>query len=185
VWPASIAVYLEDDRRWAAPVSRMLPRRWLQHPPLDVPRKLLPMQLTLGKRADYTVRAVLDLARHHGKGRRKAGQIAGEMKVPDSYLPQLLAELVRAGLVTSLAGRYGGYALARHPDDISLLEVIEVADGVIESSVCVLRGGPCRWEGSCAFHDPWARAQQALRESLADTSFADVALIDESLNSGG
>jgi Rrf2 family transcriptional regulator, iron-sulfur cluster assembly transcription factor len=142
------------------------------------------MQLTLGKRADYTVRAVLDLARHHGQGRRKAGQIAGEMQVPESYLPQLLAELVRAGLITSLAGRHGGYALARDPEDISLLEVIEVADGMIESRECVLRGGPCRWEGACAFHDPWARAQQALRDSLATTSFAEVALIDQSLNGG-
>jgi Rrf2 family protein len=148
-------------------------------------RTLCCMQLTLGKRADYTIRAVLDLARHHGKGLRKAGQIAEEMQVPESYLPQLLAELVRAGLITSLAGRSGGYALARDPEDISLLEVIEVADGGIESRECVLRGGPCRWESACAFHEPWAQAQQSLRLSLATTSFAEIALIDQSLNGGG
>jgi Rrf2 family transcriptional regulator, iron-sulfur cluster assembly transcription factor len=136
------------------------------------------MELSLGKRADYTVRAVLDLARHHGDGRRKADAIASEMDIPRSYLPQLLAELVRAGIATSVAGRHGGYALARPPEQIDLLEVIQVAEGAHVSSHCVLRGGPCRWDDACAIHDPWARAQEALRESLRATSFAEVAAID-------
>jgi Rrf2 family transcriptional regulator, iron-sulfur cluster assembly transcription factor len=140
------------------------------------------MELSLGKRADYTVRAVLDLARHHGDGRRKTAEIAAEMQVPPTYLPQLLAVLVRTGIVRSLAGRHGGYELARPPDEISLLEVIEVADGPLISAECVLRGGPCRWEGSCAIHAPWARAQEAFRASLGGTTFAEVAAIDAVLN---
>jgi Rrf2 family protein len=140
------------------------------------------MELSLGKRADYTVRAVLDLARHHGHGRRKTAEIAAEMQVPQTYLPQLLAELVRAGIVRSLAGRHGGYELVRPPDEISLLEVIEVADGPLLSAECVLRGGPCRWEEACAIHAPWARAQEAFRASLSSTTFAEVAAIDAVLN---
>lgn len=139
------------------------------------------MDLRLGKRADYTVRAVLDLARHYEQGRRKAADIAAEMEVPASYLPQLLAELVRVDLVRSVAGRRGGYCLVRHPADISLLEVIEVADGPMAATECVLRSGPCRWDDTCAIHDPWARAQEALRGSLATTSFAEVAAIDRGL----
>lgn len=140
------------------------------------------MELSLGKRADYTVRAVLDLARHHGQGRRKAGDIAAEMQVPVTYLPQLLAELVRAGIVCSLAGRHGGYELAVEPGAISLLEVIEVADGPLVSAECVLRGGPCRWEEACAIHPPWARAQEAFRAALGATTFAEVAAIDADLS---
>jgi Rrf2 family protein len=141
------------------------------------------VELTLGKRADYTVRAVLDLARNHdADGRRKAARIAEEMAVPASYLPALLAELVRAGVVTSTAGPAGGYRLAREPGEVSLLEVVEVADGPIASRVCVLRGGPCRWEDACAVHEPWARAQEALRASLAATSFAELAAIDRILD---
>jgi len=140
------------------------------------------MDLTLGKRADYTVRAVLDLARHHGHGRRKTADIAEEMQVPVTYLPQLLAELVREGIVSSMAGRHGGYELVRDPAEVSLLEVIEVADGPLGSSECVLRGGPCRWEEACAIHAPWARAQEAFRDSLRATTFAEVAAIDAALN---
>jgi Rrf2 family protein len=140
------------------------------------------VELSLGKRADYTVRAMVDLARHHGDGRRKTAQIATEMDIPVSYLPQLLAELVRAGLIASVAGRKGGYVLARRPEEISLLDAIEVADGPMVALVCVLRGGPCRWEDSCAIHEPWARAQQAFRDSLATTTFAEVAAIDALLS---
>ncbi len=139
------------------------------------------MDMSLGRRADYTVRAVLDLARHHGQGRRKTAQIADEMHVPATYLPQLLAELVRAGIVRSLAGRRGGYELARPPDEVTLLEVIEVADGPLVSTECVLRGGPCRWEDGCAIHPPFARAQEAFRDSLGATTFAEVAAIDAML----
>ena len=139
------------------------------------------MELRLGKRADYTVRAVLDLALHKDQGRRKAADISEEMEVPASYLPQLLAELVRAGVVRSVAGRKGGYTLARDPADISLLEVIEVAEGAVTSTECVLRAGPCRWEDACAIHDPWMRAQEALRNSLAGTTFAEIAEIDAAL----
>lgn len=140
------------------------------------------MELRLGKRADYTVRAVLDLARHHGHGRRKSCEIATDMHIPSTYLPQLLAELVRARIVRSLAGRYGGYELARDPEQITLLEVIEVADGPLVPTECVLRGGPCRWEESCAIHPPWARAQEAFRAALDATTFAEVAAIDLALS---
>ncbi|MFO7777756.1 MAG: Rrf2 family transcriptional regulator [Nitriliruptoraceae bacterium] len=140
------------------------------------------MDLHLGKRADYTVRAVLDLAHHHGRGRRKTVQIAEDMQIPVTYLPQLLAELVRAGIVRSLAGRHGGYELARKPGEVTMLEVIEVVDGPLISTECVLRGGPCRWEESCAIHPPWARAQEAFRTSLGATTFAEVAAIDAVLS---
>lgn len=143
------------------------------------------MRLELGRRADYAVRAVVDLARHHGDpSRRKGREIATEMDIPGTYIPQILAELVRVGIVDSVAGPGGGYVLARDPADISLLEVITAVEGEIGSGECVLRGGPCRWDGACAVHEPWWRAQQALRDELARTSFRDIAEIDAGLDAG-
>lgn len=141
------------------------------------------MELSLGRRADYALRAVLDLARH-GDDRRKSREIGDEMGVPMTYLPQIMAELVRSGLVDSVAGPHGGYVLARPAADISLLEVIEAAEGDPASTECVLRGGPCRWDGICAMHVPWSRAQQAMLDQLGATSLADVAAIDEALIDG-
>ncbi len=143
------------------------------------------MRLELGRRADYAIRAAVDLAHHHGDGaRRKARHIAEDMAVPPSYIPQILAELVRAGLVASVAGRSGGYALARPPAEISLLDVVIASEGEVVSTACVLRGGPCRWDDMCAVHVPWTEAQHALLDSLGSTSLADVTAIDRRIAAG-
>lgn len=143
------------------------------------------MDLTLGRRADYAIRATLALARHHDRdGRLKSREIGEEMSIPATYLPQILAQLVREGLVTSEAGPNGGYALARPPSDLSLLDVVLATEGDPASKVCVLRGGPCRWDDVCAVHVPWAQAQRELLDRLADTSLADVAVIDDALDAG-
>lgn len=143
------------------------------------------MRLELGRRADYAIRASLDLATHHDDGGlRKARAIADEMEIPGSYVPQILAELVRAHVVTSVAGRDGGYRLAAEPSAISLLSVVEAVDGEAVSTACVLRGGPCRWDDVCAVHVPWARAQYALLDSLAETTLADVTRIDAAIAAG-
>lgn len=139
------------------------------------------MQFDLGRRADYAVRCVLDLARHHGHERRKAKEVAAAMDVPRSYVPSILASLVDVGLVSSTAGPRGGYELTRSPGQVTLLEVIEATEGPLASTTCVLRGGPCRWEGHCAVHEPWSRAQDAMRDELGDTTYADLLAIDERL----
>ncbi|MBK5222682.1 MAG: Rrf2 family transcriptional regulator [Acidimicrobiia bacterium] len=136
------------------------------------------MRVRLGRKGDYAVRAVLDLARHEGAGRRKTRQIADDMAIPESYLPQILSELVTAGLVTSLAGRDGGYALAAPSATTTLLQVIETVEGAVDLAECVLTGGPCSWETECAVHRFWSSAQDALRDRLAEVTFADIAQVD-------
>lgn len=141
------------------------------------------MELSLGRRADYALRAALDLARHADE-RRKSRQIGEEMDVPMTFLPQIMAQLVRSGLVDSVAGPHGGYVLSCPAADTSLLEIIEAVEGDPASTECVLRGGPCRWDGICAMHVPWSRAQQAMLDRLDATSLADVAAIDDALARG-
>lgn len=138
------------------------------------------MQFDLGRRADYAVRCTLDLARHDGQ-RRKGREIADAMAVPPTYVSSILGTLVDSGFVTSTAGPRGGYALAVAPDALSLLDVIEATEGSLESTTCVLRGGPCHWEGRCAVHEPWSRAQDAMRDELARTTFGELVAADTAL----
>ncbi len=133
------------------------------------------MQVALGRRGDYAVRAVLDIARQANAGRRKAREIAASMEIPDRYLTQILAQLVNEGLLNAVAGPDGGYSLARPPETITLLDVVEAAEGPISLDVCVLRGGPCEWDEVCPIHTPWSRAQQALMEELSNASFTELA----------
>jgi Rrf2 family protein len=150
------------------------------------PRQRTTMRLELGRRADYGIRAMTDLARHYDAGqRRKAREIADEMAIPPTYVSQVLAELVRGGLAVSTAGRRGGYELARPPGTISLLAVIRAVDDEPGSTVCVLRGGPCRWEDRCAVHVPWFEAQQAMLQRLERATFAEIIELDAALVDGG
>jgi Rrf2 family protein len=134
------------------------------------------LQIVLGSRGDYSVRAVLYLARHPGRQRRR--EISAAMDIPDKYLPQILAALVAGRIIGSTVGRAGGYELARPPSRISLREVVEVAEGPIRSDKCLLRSGPCYWAQKCALHDAWTAAGAALSDQLGATTFADLARTD-------
>ena len=142
------------------------------------------MQIALGRKGDYAVRAMIEIARYHGRGRRKARQVAAAMDIPERYLPQILALLVRQDLLVATAGPDGGYALARPPGEITLLEVMEVAEGPISADHCLLRGGPCSWEHVCPAHETWDAAQRALATRLGQTTFEDLARQDAKIEAG-
>ena len=85
------------------------------------------MRLELTRRGDYAVRAMLTLARP-GAGQMTAAALAEATAIPSSYVPQVMGDLVRAGLVANRRGRTGGYALAAPPAEITLLAVVEAVE---------------------------------------------------------
>jgi Rrf2 family protein len=133
------------------------------------------MRLELTKRGDYAVRAMLALARGSGNGLLSARRIADAMSIPVRFLPQVLADLQRAGLVEAAPGRSGGYRLTRDPDLISLLDVIEAVEGDTRRRDCVLRGGPCGVDGTCDVHDVFFAGQEALRGTFAASTLSELA----------
>jgi Rrf2 family protein len=141
------------------------------------------VDLTLTRRGDYVVRAAIALASAwDGEGAYlKIRQVADEMGLPPSYTPQVLGILARAGVAEAKAGRSGGYRLTRPPEQISVLEVIEGAEGTLEPGRCAIRGGPCRWDDACALHPAVARAAEAIRATLGATTLAEVAASDRML----
>jgi Rrf2 family iron-sulfur cluster assembly transcriptional regulator len=142
------------------------------------------MQLSLKRKGDYAVRALISVGRHHGTGLRQARQISTEMHIPYKTLTLILAELVAKELLIATHGPYGGYRLARHPSEISLLDIVEAAEGPATFDHCVLRDGPCDWKDTCPVHDAWARTQAALIRELASTSLAEIAAIDAAIEAG-
>lgn len=137
------------------------------------------MDLALTRKGDYAVRAALHLAKGWGDSQHiKSREVAEAMALPVGYTPRVLNMLVSAGLVKARAGRHGGYRLATAPETISLLAVVEAAEGPFTLERCILRGGPCHWDDACAVHAAWASAMQACRESLQTTSLADLVTAD-------
>ena len=101
-------------------------------------------------------------------------RIADDMAIPVRFLPQVMADLGRAGLVSATAGRAGGHRLARPPSAISPLDVVEAVEGD-RRRTCILRGGPCGLDGHCDAHGPFIEAQDAMISRLAAADLASVA----------
>ena len=99
-------------------------------------------------------------------------RVAAEQQVPPRFLPQVMRDLVRAGLVEGAVGRNGGYRLAKASDAISLLDIIEAVEGDSRRRVCVLRGGPCVVAGVCDVHAAFAAAQDDMLDRLRGTTVA-------------
>ena len=140
------------------------------------------MNLTLTRRGDYSLRAALHLAEAWDRaGYVKIRDVASAMALPRSYTPQVLGLLARGGIAEAKAGPGGGYRLAKAPEEISILDVVQAAEGELRSTTCILRGGPCRWEAACAAHEFWARASDVFIETLARSSLRDLMTEDARL----
>lgn len=131
------------------------------------------MRLELTRRGDYAVRAMLALADEDGERWLSVRLISTRMTIPQRFLPHVMTDLVRAGLIEGRQGRTGGYRLTRPPAGISLLDVIRAAEPDDLDPACILRGGPCGEDGRCAVHDVFAGARAALVERLGATTLAD------------
>lgn len=127
------------------------------------------MQIT--RQADYAIRAVLHLAKL-GSGRRAAtSQIAEEQRIPPSFLAKIVSQLSVAGLLHTSRGARGGVSLARPPQDITLLEVIEAIDGPILLNECVMDEANCAFSEDCPLRPVWCDAQAELATRLKATNF--------------
>ncbi|ALO93602.1 MULTISPECIES: RrF2 family transcriptional regulator [Streptomyces] len=89
--------------------------------------------MRISARADYAVRAVLELAVRQGNGPVKAEEIAAVQEIPHKFLEGILGDLRRAGVVDSRRGGGGGYRLAREAASITVADVIRAVDGPIVS----------------------------------------------------
>ena len=123
------------------------------------------MRLDLTKRSDYAIRAMLALTKAPD-GLLSSRKIAEEMKIPPRFLPQIMGDLTRAGLVDAHPGRAGGYKLAKSASAVTLLTVIEAVEGDPHRQICVMRGTPCGHDGECGVHDIFYAAETSLLQRL-------------------
>jgi Rrf2 family protein len=93
------------------------------------------------------------------------------MHIPPSFLAKIVSQLSVAGVVSTSRGARGGVSLARAPQEVSLLEVIEAIDGPITLNECVPDASECVFGSECPVHGVWCETQAALVEQLKATSF--------------
>jgi Rrf2 family protein len=130
--------------------------------------------MRVSAKADYAVRAVLELASASGARPLKREQISGAQHIPSKFLETIMLELKHAGIVKSTRGAEGGYALARPAEDISVADVIRAVDGPL-ANVRGERVESVEYAGAAeSLRDVWVAVRASLRRVLESTSLQDV-----------
>ncbi len=131
--------------------------------------------MKVSTRAEYGMRALLDLVAHYGEGPVHSRTIARRQGLPEPYLNQLMTTLRRAGLVTSKRGPTGGHALSRPPAEISVREAFGVLEGTTSPWWCVEVDDPdCAYLSGCGLRPVWQAIQAATDGVLNLLTLADL-----------
>ncbi len=133
--------------------------------------------MRISQKCQYAVRAVLELAKRHGAGPVKVGEIARRQAVPPRFLEIILNELRQGGFVRSRRGAAGGYELGGHPREITVGQIIRAVDGPLGPVNCVSEDGAsdCPLGRRCALVGLWKRAKDAVEDVYDGTTFQDLA----------
>ncbi len=131
--------------------------------------------MRISAKADYAVRAVVELAAATDEKPIKAERIATAQKIPLNFLENILGELRHAGIVRSHRGAEGGFRLAKPADQITVADVIRAVEGPLAS----VRGGPpedSEYTGAAeALLRVWIAVRANLRKVVEHVTVADVA----------
>jgi Rrf2 family protein len=126
-------------------------------------------------RADYAVRAIMELVDSSPERLRKADDVAHAQDIPISFLGNILMQLRNSGIVRSQRGPEGGYWLARSPDQINLAHVIRAVEGPLVG-VRGQRPEEIEYVGSAeSLRYVWIALRANLRKVLEHVTIADVA----------
>jgi Rrf2 family cysteine metabolism transcriptional repressor len=124
--------------------------------------------ITITSKSRYAVQALAELARLGALPGGKPvpiAELSRRRQIPLQFLEQLFATLRRSGVLQSQRGVKGGYTFGRDPSEVSVLEVVQLLDGVVE---------PEHDPGAEEASTVWKAAVAALREVLSGTTIADV-----------
>ena len=127
--------------------------------------------MILNSETDYAIRIVACLSAE--QERLDAKTISERTGVTQNYSLKILHKLTLGGIVKSFKGAKGGYTLARRPQDITLLEVIELICGPISFSQCQCGDNKCTHpQGDCLFKDTFNYVSDFMRDKFSKATFS-------------
>jgi len=127
------------------------------------------MQIT--RQADYALRTIMYLSRLGMDEKAPTSIIAEKQQIPSSFLAKIISQLSVAGIIHTSRGAHGGVALAKSPNEISVLEVIEAIDGPVMLNECTHNPGICIFTKDCPMHVIWCDTRKELVNKLETITF--------------
>jgi len=131
--------------------------------------------IRMSKLADYGLVLMTQFLRNSRlEENLSARQLAAETSLPLPVVSKVLKALSREGLLTSHRGAGGGYSLSRHPERISVGDVLTAVEGPIAMTECIDNEGGCSQESLCPVRTNWERINHAVTEVLDAITLTDM-----------
>lgn len=119
---------------------------------------------------EYALHALTYLATLDEGQTATVKEISARKELRRPSLAKLLQTMARSGLVASVKGPGGGFALAIDPQHITLYDVVDCIDGTVDLERCAVGKMECTDEASCPVHDQWKVAREAIKIYLTRTT---------------
>ena len=130
----------------------------------------------LSNTCKYAIRAVVYLSVYSSPD-KKTGikEISDQLEIPSPFLGKILQALARKKILSSTKGPHGGFTLGRAPEDISLMDIVEIVDGTDMFDTCLVRTTKCSDEEPCGVHDSVTAIRKELKHFFIHQTIADLA----------
>jgi Rrf2 family protein len=133
--------------------------------------------MKISKKTDYALRALFYLVDHRETGPISIGELARQNAVPKRFLEHIMLDLKSQGWVRSVAGKNGGYVLAKKPNRITMGEIVRYFDGLLAPINCVSvnQYEPCSQEKRCRFRRVFLQIRDNTARAMEMASLESVA----------
>ncbi len=129
----------------------------------------------LSTTSKYALKALVSMARMQNGKARRCQDLALETKIPINYLYKILLALRNADILTAARGMTGGYKFSKSPEEIHLIEVVQIFEGKKKRAMCFLGDDhECSDHSPCSAHELWRKVQLVLRRFLESTTIVDI-----------
>ena len=136
--------------------------------------------MKISTKSRYGIRAVLEIALQRNGEKCTRKQISQNQEIPSSYLVNILLTLKTEGIIRTIRGPKGGYELVKNPENITVLQLVEILEGTTESVPCTYNEGICSRSSICVTKKVWKKLQEAQEKVLRDITIQS--LVDETLS---
>lgn len=128
------------------------------------------------KKGQYALRAIYELAKRMGEGPIKISDIASAQAIPRRFLEVILNQLKGSGIVKSKRGFYGGYKLAKPPDQVTVGDVFRFLQKDQNGSSCIacVTNNACPFLEKCVFSNLWREVKDAAFNIYDETTMQDL-----------
>lgn len=132
--------------------------------------------MKLSTKSRYGLRILVQIAidNLNGKKLSQGRIIAQKQDITDAYLEQIMIPLKRGGIVGTVRGCNGGYELRKPLEDITVLEVIELFEGLINLSDCSKGNTKCKRIEKCSTTYVWEHLSKLIREESGKITLAAI-----------